>query len=150
MGNSSLIIIFYNFPLSSRSCTKILRSDMVYSFPSGVGEVFGETSEPWCPVSRLLVTLPCCTLHGLGTCPRGLLHLETLRFLLFLSLQKMLSFWCTQDTFFPISPLESSPNFLNDFYFYKYPEESLASSNFNHLLCGSYWGKKIPRAWQYV
>lgn len=50
------------------------------------------------------------------------------------------------DTIFSLFPLGNSPNFFNNFSFYKCPEESLASNNFNSLFCISYWGKEIPQA----
>lgn len=38
------------------------------------------------------------------------------------------------DTIFSLFPLGNSPNFFNDFSFYKCPEDSLASNNFNSVL----------------
>lgn len=65
----------------------------------------------------------------------------------FLSLRKLTLFFGTpHDTIFSLFPLGNSPNFFNDFSFYKYPEEALASNNFNSLFCVSYWGKEIPQA----
>ena len=56
---------------------------------------------------------------------------ESLWFLLFSVWRKFTLFFGTpHDTIFSLFPLGNSPNFFNDFSFYKCPEEALASNNF--------------------
>lgn len=144
--------LFFMLP-SSPMLHKDLKADTVWSFTTGVVLCCsGDTLELRCWVSRLLVTLPCSSLEdGLATSPRALLHAEALWSLPLRSLEEIhCLFGAPQDTVFSFFPLENSPNFFNDFSFYKCPEESLASSNFNSLCCVSYWGKEIPRAWRCV
>lgn len=135
-------------PTPSVSCRMILRCDMVYSFTWGVRlGCSGKALEPQCWGSPLPGTLPCYSLHGLAFPPEHCIMQRTFVLYPLFSLEETHSlFVASQDILFSLSFLENSLNFFNGFSFYKYLEESVASSNFNCLLCVSYWGKKIPRA----
>lgn len=148
---------FHNHPHTS--FIEVLRSHMVHSFTSSMMLLLWESSGPRCSVpctltpSYLTLLSAWRACHLLRCCSVKMSSTPYKAFLISLISQSggnSVFLVHLKGPFLSLSLLENLPNFFNDFSFYKYPEASPASSNFNFLLCISYWGKEVPRDWWHV